>query len=90
MKECCKYLIPDKVLEYDTRTQIPHPRIAVKVYDKLIYKVCPNPLEKELSNTIEEQYNMGMFVSYHTVYVPKDFINDKKNCNDWRCHNEDL
>ena len=45
-----------------------------RIYDRLVFKVIPNPLNKELVKTIDDQYGMGIFVSREEVYLPMRFL----------------
>ena len=53
--------------------------IETKIYDKGIYKVIPNPLDKSASKGVDESYGKGLFIRYKIVYLPRSFLEDPKN-----------
>jgi len=84
---CCRYLDCKKLLDFANKNvlEMGRGRVKVRIYDKLIYNVCPNPFIERLVNEINGQYRMGIFVSYQIVVVPLGFIKDRKNCDNWIC-----
>lgn len=72
-----KYLNPDKVKQLD------HPQgtVKVRVYDRLIFKVAPNPHNKKLADEIHKQYEQGHMVAYWEYKLKESDFNDPKNWN---------
>ncbi len=48
----------------------------VIVYDRVIFKVCPNPDDERRANDVEEQYQLGMFIDKQTYGLTEERFND--------------
>jgi hypothetical protein len=45
-------------------------------YDKLIYKVCPNPDDIERSESIEQQFKKGYYINKQVYSLTKEQFED--------------
>ena len=77
------YLNVKKVKKFlkENKNEIKNNCIETRIYDRLIFKVIPNPLNKAKVEGCKQTYNSGGFVSFKTVYLPLSFIEDSKNYN---------
>lgn len=55
--------------------------IKTLIYDNGLYKVIPNPLNKDRVESVKKTYESGFFIEYRIVYLPLSFINDENNYN---------
>jgi len=55
--------------------------VAVNCYDRGLWKVCPNPLDLKRCMTLEQQYDMGQYISKETITISKDVFENSNNWN---------
>lgn len=56
--------------------QRPGGEIVVRCYDKLLYHVCPDPLDKRRAEESERMYYAGMYVGYDEYEIDKSVYDD--------------
>jgi hypothetical protein len=77
--EMCQYLNPRMVQSYGieefqyNNTQYKN----VLCYDGVIFKVCPNPDNKEICKIIEDRYKNGLYIGKKTFSLTKEQFEDR-------------
>lgn len=70
-----KYLVPSMVLQGDNG-DIYCSETTVTCYDNGLYKVCPNPKDPSVADTIEEQYGRGYYIDKRDHCLTQEQFDD--------------
>ena len=73
-----KYFKPEKAKELHNPELIQRGGIKMSCYDNLLFQVCPNPENEQLSQAIAG--NIYSYVSVKTYYISRE---DFENENNW-------
>lgn len=79
---CCKYFNPDKVMNIKADPEKPTAKIPC--YDRISWWVCADLYDDAAVKEFDRLYSMGIMVGKKVVTVPRSFVYEKANCNDWR------
>lgn len=75
-----RYFNPNIAKKYASRV-CDASTVEVTCYDRGIFWVCPNPIDKKLVQDMEDQYDQGYFVNKISYYVPEFVLKDPTSWN---------
>jgi len=74
-----RYLQYPSVQKFLTAEAVRADDVKIVVYDSVLYKVIPNPLNTDVADACKHTWDSGMYFARTHMYCPKSVFDDDAN-----------